>query len=442
MAQMPRVLMIAESCNPEWTSVPLVGYNLYHAVAERADVTLVTQIRNRDALKRHVPAGRPMAFIDSERVAGPFHRLGRLLTLGRGLGWTTRQAVMWLPYLYFERLAFRQFAGALRRGEFDLIHRVTPLTPTYPSPMALWTDVPMILGPLNGGLPWPKGTGRVRLAEMEWLSFVRGAYRVLPYWRATFRRAAHVFAGSKYTLESLPAGARDRCTYMPENGINPAIFHAEGRPPPSAIRPFRLLFVGRLVPYKGAQLVLRAVASSEKLRNNAEVVIAGDGPQRAELERLRSDFGLGERVRFTGNLPQRDVAELMRQSSVFAFPSLREFGGAVVMEAMACGLPPVVVNYGGPGELITPQSGVGVPLGRAGEIEASLRRALEQLLDDPARLDAISSAAADFARANYTWEAKADRVVEVYERLIGELSPTRRDRSPMTASPRLVTEPH
>lgn len=412
----PRILLIAEACNPEWTSVPLVGFNLYNALCEVAEVKLVTQVRNREALLRRVP-DRKIEFIDSEALAAPMHKLGRLLTLGRGLGWTTRQAVMWLPYLYFEWLVYKRFRASLARGEFDLIHRVTPLTPTYPSPLVCWTDVPFVMGPLNGGLPWPKGTTRVRFAEMEWLSYVRGAYKLLPYWGRSFGRAACVIAGSRHTLAQLPGRVRERAVYMPENGIDPARFHTGGRRRPSEIEPLQILFVGRLVPYKGAHVVIRAFAGSAVLRERAEVVIVGDGPQRGELEGLVRELGVEDRVRFTGALPQGEVAERMRGASVFTFPSIREFGGGVVMESMACGLPPVVVDYGGPGELITRETGLGIPMGRAEELVEAMRRELEALMGDPGRLDGISAACGAYAAREFTWSAKAGKVLEVYRRV-------------------------
>lgn len=411
MSSQPRILLIAEACNPEWTSVPLVGWNWYRHLHPHADITLVTHVRNRDALLRHAPAPEQIVFIDNERLARPMYKLGRVLTLGRGLGWTTQQALMWLPYLYFEKLVYRRFKDDLRQRRFDVVHRLTPLSPTYASPLASWLDVPLMLGPLNGGLPWPKGTTKTRLAEMEFLSYVRRAYQHLPYVRNTYRRAAAVVVGSRHTQRELEAAFGIQCQYMPENGIDPGVFHANGRKPMTAIRPFRILFVGRLVPYKGADVVIEAFAGSETLRRNAEVVIIGDGPQRAELEALVQRHQLTERVQFRGALPQAAVADELRSASVFAFPSIREFGGAVVMEALACGLPSIVVDHGGPSEYVTPDIGAVIPVGTRDERVAALRNALNGLAE---RDLTAMSAAASAASHVYLWEEKARELVRAY----------------------------
>ena len=416
-----RVLLVAEACNSAWTSVPLVGYNFARALAQRGDlaVTVATHVRNRAAL-----AGDPLwtladlHFISNELIAWPLYRIGKLLRGGRTLSWTTNTAIAWPSYVYFERLVFKRFRTALEGSEFDLIHRVTPVSPTMGSPLASLARVPMILGPLNGGLPWPKEYPELRRQEREWLVPLRKLYTRLPYYRSTYARAAAVISGSRHTASEIPDYFAGKHFYMPENGVDPDRFGLASRWPEPEGR-FRFISVGRLVPYKGMAFILEAMHSSGILRE-CDLHIVGEGPDRHRLESLVDQFGLSRNVRFSGWLDQQALADELGRSQAFVFPSLREFGGGVVLEALSRGLPSIVVDYGGPGELVTPQCGISLRMAPAAELVPALRKAMEQLAGDPARCRRLGENACRRVRNEFTWAAKARRIVEIYHEVLGQ----------------------
>ena len=425
-----RVLVIAEAANPEWTSVPLVGWSLARALADVADVHVVTHVRNRKAIERTGwIEGEQFTAIDSEKVAARLYRLSAMLRGGNGRGWTINTALSSLSYLYFERVVWRTFRDRLTAGEVNLVHRVTPLSPTVPSPIAKKLQrlgVPFVIGPLNGGLPWPKAFDGARRAEFEWLSYVRGGHRLLPAYRATRRHASAILIASRATWQQMPARYRHKCVYLPENAVDPGRFTAVRSR--RAARPIRAIFVGRLVPYKGPDMLLEAAAPL-LARGDLTLEIVGDGPLRESLEAFVSGQALESAVTFRGWVEHDQVQHYLAEADVLTFPSIREFGGGVVLEAMAIGVPALVVDYGGPAELVTPETGFLVPLRSRDEIITSLRDELERIIADPKLIESRSPPARERVHREFTWQAKARRVIEVYDWVLG------RAPKPASASP-------
>lgn len=416
----PRVLVIAEAANPEWVSVPLVGWSLAQALRSVAEVHLVTQVRNREAILRAgLEEGRAFTAIDSEAVARPFHRAATVLRMGKGRGWTMTTALAALSYPYFERLVWRRFGAEIGRGEWDLVHRLTPLSPTATSllaPRCRRAGVPFVLGPLNGGVPWPPGFDAERRREREWLSYVRGAYRLAPGRRAMLEAAAAIMVGSRHTESEIPARYRGKCIYLPENAVDPARFSRTAAQ--ATDLPLRGCFVGRLVPYKGPDILIEAAAPL--LRDGRLVLdIVGEGPMEDDLKALAAREGVADAVAFHGNLPHTAVQDVLAGANLLPFPSVREFGGGVVLEAMALGVVPIVVDYAGPGELVRSGEGYKVPIGRRADIVLALRDRLAAIAEDPSGLPAMGRAAQARVRREFTWTAKAAQVREVYDWALG-----------------------
>ena len=411
-----RVLLLADSCNPDWVSLPAVAYKASRAIAELADVVLVTNVRNQPAVSRQGCGRARVVYIDNETVAAPLYRLGKFLRGGDSVAWTTNVALLYPAYLAFEWRVWRRFRAELAAGDFDVVHRLTPMSPTIPSPMAKWSPVPFVLGPLNGGLPWPAAYRGELRREREYLSFLRSAFRRLPYHRSTYSSARVILTAFQHTLADLQPFARPSALDYPEVGVDSAIFHPPERKRSSGRLTF--LFAGRLVPYKCVDVLVRAFARSPALRRHL-LVIVGEGPEQAALTSLVATLGLAQCVEFVGWKSQADVAELMRFADVLAFPSIRELGAGVVIEAMACGCVPVVVDYGGPGGLVDDTCGLRVPLSPKRELVVGFAQALEMLATDRVRLRRLSAAAAQRAEASYTWEAKARKMIEVYEWALG-----------------------
>jgi glycosyltransferase involved in cell wall biosynthesis len=417
-----RVLLLANDCNPQWPSLPVVGYNACRGIAEHVEVVVATHVRNRQNITAAGFGNAKVEYLDNEYIASPLYKIAKLLRGGESVGWTTNIAMQYPPYLAFEWEAWKRFKGELKAGKFDLVHRVTPMSPTLPSPMARWMHkmkVPFILGPLNGGLRWPaEFTGELK-KEKERLTYLRDAYKLLPYARSTCSKSTVILAAFQHTLDRLPVEDRDRMIDFPEVGINPNLFEAPAERPVKDRVTF--LYAGRLVPYKCPDVAVLAMAANPNLRKH-KLILAGDGPEMPVLQQIVKEKNLESCVELIGRRTQPEVGQLMREADILAFPSIRELGAGVVVEAMATGLACIVVNYGGPGGLINPSNGITIPLGNKQHLIQHFATEMEALANNPPRRASLGRQAHEDALRMYAWGAKGKKTVEVYEWALGKRS--------------------
>jgi len=408
-------LLVAESANPKLTSVALIGWSFSRALAKVAKVHLAAEIRNQPDIQAAGIEGMEFTPINNRRWQGLAWNVAKILRGGTSLGWSTYSALATLAYPAFERRVWKTFGGRIEAGEFDLVHRIVPNTPVTPSLLATRcakAGVPFVLGPLNGGVPWPKEFAHLRRAEREWLTPLRNAYKLVPGFHRTRRDAAALLMGARVAWNEMPERYRGKCIFLPENAIDAAAFPRRER---LAFRePLRIAFVGRLVPLKGVDMLLEACAPLAR-EGRVQLDIIGDGPELPNLRRLANDLQMAQQVEFPGWVNHAQLAPRLSQSHVFGFPSVREFGGGVVLEAMALGLVPVVLDYGGPAELIPSGTGFALPMGSRDEVIRSLSGCFARLAKSPAELKAIGSRAQAHVFKHFTWDAKARQMLEVYD---------------------------
>lgn len=415
----PRVLLIAEAANPRLTSVALIGWSVAQSLLDTCDVHLVSELRNRDdILAAGFPAERFTA-IDNRAAQGTAWRLAKWLRGGTSLGWSIYTGLASLTYPLFERAVWRAMGPRLRAGEFDVVHRVTPVSLTAPSLLAARCrrmGVPFIVGPINGHLAWPPHFPELARREGDRMTALRPVSRLLPGLASTWASATLILAGSRSARANLPATCRDRILTLPENAVDERRFPHVPIPVRVPGEPLRMVFVGRLVALKGIDLALAGAA--DLLRTGrATMTILGEGPERSALEDLTAQLGVTDRVQFLGNLPHEEVHAHLVRSHVLAFPSLREFGGGVVPEAMVCGVVPVVVDYGGPPELTPGDTGIRIPIAPRATLIDALAEAFRRLEADDDLRRTMAAAAMRHGRTHLTWTVRARQLELIYRRV-------------------------
>ena len=180
--------------------------------------------------------------------------------------------------------------------------------------------------------------------------------------------------------------------------------------------------VCRLDAWKGVDVFLRAAAELRASAPGARFVVVGGAlpgqeAHARDLERLAGELGLGDRVRFAGwRYGPADMPDVFRALSVLALPSKEpEPFGLVLLEAMACGVPVVATDHGGPSEIcVAGETGLLVPPGDA----RAMAGAIEQLLADPGRARLMGAAGRRRVETHYDQRDTVRRIESLYDELL------------------------
>ena len=175
----------------------------------------------------------------------------------------------------------------------------------------------------------------------------------------------------------------------------------------------RVLFVGRLVPYKGVDVLIDAMASVQ-----ATCLIIGDGPLRASLESHAASRGVSSRVRFLGGVSDADLAAHLHACDLFVLPSVtrQETFGVVQLEAMACGRPVVSTDLETGVPWVNQHETTGLVV-RPGDA-AALAAALTRLSGDPALRERFGAAGRARVASQFTVEAMTRATTALYEEVV------------------------
>ena len=227
------------------------------------------------------------------------------------------------------------------------------------------------------------------------------------------RRVDYALAGTDAAAAILRAkGYRGPMATLAQFGTDAELFQpAASRPG----RPFTVGFIGRIVPEKGVDVLLRALAA---IKGDWRLRLVGGGTSAARIRRLAEDLGLGERVTFVGQLPSSKLPAQYHAIDLLALPSLtrdnwKEQFGRVLVEAMASGVPVIGSDSGAIPGVIGP-AGLIVPEGDAAALAAAIRRIMA---DEALRARLIASGRQRFL-SHFTHERIAAATVAVYRELL------------------------
>lgn len=400
-----KILLSAFAFAPNVGSEPGVGWRWAAELARYHEVTVVTDVTRR-ALVEAVGVQLP------PNVRVVYFRPSWLRTV------PLNSITASLLYTAWQFGLLRSVRRLHRETPFDLAIHCTYSVFRHPSFLG-YLGIPFIFGPVGGGEDAPLVLkrsihGREKLKELL-RSLVNKTALFDPFLWLAYSRATLILVSTEQTRHALPWAFRKRAIVYPNLGVETI---PEAKP---NVRlegePFRILFAGRLLGWKGVHLAIRALAEAVRCGVSVELTVLGRGPYEFALRKLADSLGVEESIRWLGHRPQSELFALYRSMHGFIFPSLHDSGGTVVLEALAFGLPVICLDIGGPATLVSSDSAIVVST--QNQNEEGVVRGLSDAVcflayDEKARM-AMSHAALEHARGAMSWESRAYGVFELMD---------------------------
>jgi glycosyltransferase involved in cell wall biosynthesis len=414
MVHHPRVLLVGENAALRMGGEASFPYLYFKKLRARGvEVWLACHARVRDELRELLGEDiERVSFVEEDPLDLLLFRAEQYLPAK-----LKEQTTSVARHLRIRRLLRPVIRALIERHSIEVIHEVTPISPKMPTCLH-GLGVPVLIGPLCGGMVYPPA---FRYLEGPFERFVEWTGRLMA------DLVNHMVSGKLYaealvvaneqTKRALPRGYRGTLYEgIPDIGVDLETWSRQDRVQGSHEEGLvRFIFLGRLVNWKGVDLLLEAFARVVGAFPEAALEILGDGPLRSALEAQVVRLGIRDRVNFAGWVMGTEGAARMRNADVFVLPSLRECGGSAAFEAMALGLPLIVTRWGGPGLYVTDECGIRVdPSSREGFV-AGLAEAMLRLARDPELRHRMGEAGVRHATEGiFNWERKIDRLLQIY----------------------------
>ena len=240
----------------------------------------------------------------------------------------------------------------------------------------------------------------------------------LPLLSAIVASADLITTNSSYTKQQIEALVPLPC---PCRVIPMGVILPNKIPPLKDFHRHTILFVGRLVEWKGVDTLIRSITLVRKAIPDARLTIVGEGPFRDSLQRIMQDAGLTDAVRFYGRATDDDLKKLYDSTEVFVLPSRKYQGlimeglGVVLLEAMSHGVPVIGSNVGGiPDIIVDGENGFLVPEQRPD----ILAEKIVQLLSDDGLREQFRKNGLIRVREKFSWEKISKDFADVFEQVL------------------------
>ncbi len=413
-----KVLVCAYSCLSE-SGVKFIGgeaslgWNGVKHLSRFHQVWVLTHLHNRQAIEetllKHPLPNVKFYYIDLPRWLRPlecFHKGGIQI------------------YAYLWQIKAYSVARKLHKEfQFDLFHHLTYANDWMASFIGAFLPIPYIRGPGGGAHKVPKNF----LSEFSLIdrlaqylrNFGQWIFRHDPFFILSQKKAKAILVCNKESFEAIPKKLQQKTYLFPVNGISKEDLKLFSKSEKKNDNKFKVLSAGKLLPIKGFSLAIKAFKFFSDKVKDTELKIIGDGPEFPHLKNLVQKLKIENKVQFKKWMSRNEFLKELGNCDLFLFPSLRDGGGQVVIEAMAAEKPVICLDIAGPGFHVQKEWGIKVRPHFPKQAIKEMAEALERLYLNKELRARLGKVARERVEKVYLWDRLGEHLLKIYQRVLG-----------------------
>lgn len=398
---MKNILLVAFDFNPDVGSEARFAYSWAKALAKYHNVHVITDIKHRESLTDRNEA------LEIAYSGNTFPLLLRLLR---------RLRVYNVLYALFIRDVKKMLKDKVF-PDIDLIHCLTPAgCYTYNSLYKL--GKPVISGPVGGGLKIPKQLRKYKTVRYKVRQLYYWLLKLNPKWKNFYRNCSKILVGTPNVLLQLPRDTHSKTIQFFDTIVDTDKFIPCQDKDSELVT---IVYSGIMEAFKGCMLLLEAFYQLvQNGYKNIRLVMLGDGPQFKKAGQYVKKRGLQDYVTLTGNVGIEAVVGYLRSADIFCHPSVKENGGTSILEAMACAIPVVTADYGGPAISVNDDCGIKIKPYKYERYLKDIKNALAYLVENRDVRIEMGQNARKRVISEFSYESLDNRIKRLYDGLFQE----------------------
>ena len=348
-----KILLSAYACEPEEGSEHGIGWGwINFLVKNNFKVEVITRLSNKAKIEKHLKKNNIKNIIfHYYDIKGFIYRILK----------SKNNSHTYLYFIIWQFMIFYTYRNYIKKNNFDFIQHVTFASTRFPSFLGL-CHKNFLFGPVAGLENIPIQlikTFNFKEKITEIIRFISNFYtHFSPLMNLTFLTSKKILISSDSNFNKISKIYQKKTKIIFATRLIKKFLKKPVNIKLNYKNEFKILFVGRLESWKGINIILETFYKLNNLntKKKFKLLIRGDGPLKKKINEFIYINQLKNKIIL---LPRsKNLVDLYSEASLFFFPSLRETGGMALLESMSVGVPPAVINNGGPGIIVKRNCGI------------------------------------------------------------------------------------